>query len=66
MTRTHTVYFDEDSLVPIRDAFIALEGDWLDRGPHMSREAHEAGLRRLMVLSAAINLLAEPVPEAFG
>ena len=65
MTRTHTVYFDTDSLVMLREAFAELQQDWQDRSPHMSRDASAAGHRRLNVLSAAIGMLAEPVPESF-
>ena len=66
MTRTHTVYFDMDSLDALRAAYDGLQSDWLDRGPYMSSEAQDAGQRRLSLVASAVMLLAEPVPESFG
>lgn len=62
MTRTYTVYFDEESLAPLVDAYKGLLDDWKRRTPFMAVDDARAGLHRLALVSYAIDLLAERVP----
>lgn len=63
-TRTHTRYFDDERLAPLRKALDDLAADWNDRVRPFSDELRAAGDRRIAVAEAAYSLLAEPVSEA--
>lgn len=65
MTRTYTRYFSEDNehVVALRAAILALEGDWSGRQPYIDPDVYEAGARRLEALDALADLLTERVPE---
>lgn len=63
MTRTHTVFFGDETLAKLEAAQEELNRDWVSRAPYMQQEAREAGYRRLYLLAGAIDLLKEPVPE---
>ena len=66
MTRTHTVYFSEDTLAEIWVCAETLNADWKARGRYMHGEVFDAGNARLQLLANVLSLLAEPVPESFG
>lgn len=63
-TRTHTVFFTEESLNPIRKELTKLSDDFLARSKYMSNGAQVAYEHRLFVIRHAIELLSEPVSES--
>lgn len=64
-TRTHTVYFGDDSLTVLDAAINTLRQDAGKRRAYISPEAFQAIDTRLAVLDSARALLAEPVPSSF-
>lgn len=63
-TRTHTVFFTQESLKPIKGEYEKLSDDYGKRAKYMSTGAQYAYEQRLLILSNAIKLLAEPVSES--
>jgi hypothetical protein len=63
-TRTHTRYFDDESLEPLVAEVERLAADWDQRRPHVGERLAVAGDMRIAILRAALVLLAEPVAEA--
>jgi hypothetical protein len=61
-TRTHTCFFSEEALTPLREVYVALSEDFDERRPYIDDVAEEAGDARLDALRVAIAFLAEPVP----
>jgi len=62
MTRTHTVWFDTESLIPLAEAIDLLVEDGESRMPYMTAIDQGRLQTRLDGLRAAYRLLAEPVP----
>jgi hypothetical protein len=65
-TRTHTHYWGEEQIEPLRTAYDAIAEDFDKRRPYITDEAEAAGDMRLDALRSAIALAAEPVPPEFG
>lgn len=63
-TRTHTVYFSEESLTKLIEANAELWVDLDERKPYISEEAYLAAATRLGLLNTAIQLLKEPVADS--
>ena len=65
-TRTHTVYWGDDQLDPLRKAYDQVAEHFDERRPYITDEAEAAGDARLDALRSAIAMMAEPVPPSFG
>lgn len=63
-TRTHTVYFNDETLDDLDKAIDALAEDIDHRRPHVSSDVGAAVDHRISLLRSARALLAEPVPDA--
>lgn len=59
-THTHTVFFDEENLAPLRKEIEKLEQDYLARKPYIDADIKQRFDGRFTVLKAAVDLLAEP------
>lgn len=65
-TRTHTVWFGDEELAPLREAVRSIREDAAHRYPHLTDDARAALMLRVALLHSALDLLAEPVPESIG
>jgi len=65
VTRTHTAYFDDDSLQELADAYKHLAADWEVRRQFVPKRVAFAVDHRLELVRHAWALLLEPVPESF-
>ncbi len=63
MTRTFTVYWNEDDVRSLEKELARLEEDFGERRAYMSGRTITASRQRLDLLRAAIALLTEEVPE---
>lgn len=61
-TRTHTRFFSEADLAPIREAIAALAEEWSERRPFVGAETRHAADLRLEQLNIAAQLAGEVCP----
>lgn len=59
-TRTHTYFWNEEDLAPLRKEAARLMDDWAKRAPYVDEETRVRGDVRCSALLTAITLCAEP------